>query len=470
MLEQFIQTQIRQELPFRPNEGQTELLGKLALFITAQAEQPAFLLRGYAGTGKTSVVAALVRALDRLRQPFCLLAPTGRAAKVLAAYSGFPAYTIHRRIYRQKQLGADTFVLSINTRPNTLFIVDEASMLANQSTEGAAFGSGRLLDDLIRFVYSTPGCSLLLLGDDAQLPPVGCSESPALSADYLARYGLSITEHTLTEVARQALDSGILFNATGIRQALNEGQLDSVPAIQTDTFTDIRSLYDQESFLSHLEAAYREAGPENTLLITRSNYRANAYNQGVRSQILWHDNQIATGDRIMVTKNNYFWTEQYDNLPFLANGDMFEVVRLSNERERYGFQFIDASLKAVDYDWEIDVTLWLDSLYTPTPEANYALQKQLFSLVAADYPEIRNRRDLVQQVMKSPYYNALQIRFAYAVTCHKAQGGQWKHVFIDPEYKPEQSADPDFYRWLYTALTRAQESVFLIAYPPAVEK
>ena len=468
MLEDFIISQIRRELPFTPNGGQEMLLHKLGRFLIAPTENRTFLLKGYAGTGKTSMVGALVRAMNRLKQPFCLLAPTGRAAKVIAAYSGFPAYTIHRRIYRQKQLGGEVFSLSINTQPNTLFIVDEASMLANQRGDGAAFGSGRLLDDLILFVFSAPGCGLLLLGDDAQLPPVGQDYSPALSRDYLSRYGLAITEHTLTEVARQALDSGILFNATRVRDDLNSGNVELIPTITTDSFADIQSVYDQETFLYKLEESYREVDLEGTLLITRSNYRTNAYNQGVRNQILWRDEQLSTGDRIMVTKNNYFWTEKYDNLPFLANGDMFEIERLGNHRELYGYHFVDASLRAVDYDWEIDVTLWIESLFTPTPEANYAMQKELFQRVAEDYPEIRNKRDLIQEVLKSPYYNALQVRFAYAVTCHKAQGGQWKRVFIDAELKSEEQTGEEFYRWFYTALTRAQERVFLINFPPKV--
>ena len=466
MLEEFIIAKIRQELPFEANPGQAELLRKLSRFLVCQEADKAFILRGYAGTGKTSMVSALVRAMEKLKQPFCLLAPTGRAAKVLAAYSGFPAYTIHKRIYRQKQLGAEVFGLAANMQQNTLFIVDEASMLANLTDHTSPFGSGQVLDDLVRFVFSGQNCSLLLLGDDAQLPPVGQSDSPALSADFLRGYGLRVTEHTLTEVARQALDSGILFNATRIRNQLNSGQVKLMPEISTEGFADIRSVYEREDFLQEMNDAYRNVGQEDTILITRTNRRTNLYNQGVRNQILWREEKIAQGDRVMVTKNNYFWSEKYENLPFLANGDMFEIVRLSNERELYDFHFVDASLRAVDYDWEIDVTLWLDTLFTDSPEANYELQKQLFLRVAEDYPEIRNKRDLWLEVMKSPYYNALQVRFAYAVTCHKAQGGQWKRVFIDPGKVSDEQLGEDFYRWFYTALTRAQEKVFLINFPP----
>ena len=466
MLEDYIIAKIRQELPFEPNEGQESLLRKLGRFLTSTVPDKTFVLRGYAGTGKTSMVAALVRAMNGLKQPFCLLAPTGRAAKGLSAYSGFPAYTIHKRIYRQRQLGSEEFALAPNMQQNMLFIVDEASMLANQRSDSGTFGSGRLLSDLIHHIFSADGCSLLLLGDEAQLPPVGQPDSPALNADFLRGYGLRVGEHTLTEVARQALDSGILFNATNIRKQLAAGQVRLMPEITSDGFRDIRSLYNSEEFLQELEDAYRQVGHEDTILITRTNIRTNLYNQGVRNQILWRDSQIAPGDRIMVTKNNYFWTEAYENLPFLANGDMFEIMRLSNERELYDFHFVDASLRAMDYNYEIDVTIWLDTLFTDSPESNYALQKQLFQRIAEDYPEIRSRRDLWKTVMSSPYYNALQVRFAYAVTCHKAQGGQWKRVFIDPGKITDDQLGENFYRWFYTALTRAQDQVFLINFPP----
>lgn len=465
MLEDFIISQIRRELPFTPNPGQEELLRKLGIFLINAEPNRAFVLRGYAGTGKTSIVSALVRAMHRMRQRFCLLAPTGRAAKVISSYSGFPAYTIHKRIYRQKQLGVEEFGLSDNITPNTLFIIDEASMIANQRAEGTAFGSGMLLDDLIRFVFSAPGCSILFLGDDAQLPPVGQTLSPALSPDFIKGYGLHVQEHTLTEVARQALDSGILFNATNIRQQLVENNVQLIPHITSAPYTDIRSINLSE-LQDILEKSYSEVGQEDTIVLTRTNYRTNMYNQGIRFQSLWMQEKIETSDRIMVTKNNYFWSEGYDNLPFIANGDMFEIVRLHNEREMYGFNFIDASLQALDYEWAIDVTIWLDTLYTDTPEQNYSLQKQLFSRIAEDYPEIHNKRELVKKVMSSPYYNALQARFAYAVTCHKAQGGQWKHVFIDPGVVDDEHLGEEFYRWFYTALTRAQEQVYLINFPP----
>lgn len=452
MLQDFIKQRIRQELPFVPNEGQTVLLGKLARFIlSADGEENAtFVLKGYAGTGKTSVVAALTRALNGLKRPFCLLAPTGRAAKVLAAYSGFPAFTIHKRIYRRKQLGSEEYSLAPNYHPGMLFIVDEASML----------GGDPLLTDLLQFVFSAQGCSLLLLGDDAQLPPVGQSESPALSTKYLQSCGLTVTEYTLTEVARQALDSGILAYATALRNKLKNFE----PFDYSDfaNRSDFVSVYDQDVFMQELERAYREVGVEDVLLVTRSNKRTNLYNQGVRNQILGYEEAISGGDRIMVSKNNYFWLED----SFLANGDMLQISHLRNQRELYGFQFIDASLRALDYDFEIDATLWLDTFFTDSPEENARLHRELFSAIAEDYPEIRNKRDLTRKVYESPYFNAIQARFAYCVTCHKAQGGQWKRVFVDPGFVPEDQPEADFTRWLYTAVTRAQEKLYLINYPP----
>lgn len=456
MLENFIKNRIINALPFSPNEGQEELLHLLTQFILSKKAQKAFVLRGYAGTGKTSIMAAVVKALGELKQPVVLLAPTGRAAKVLARYANKPAYTIHKYIYRQNKLGSDSFSLSDNLHKHTLFIVDEASMISGQR-DNSTFGSGMLLDDLIRFVYSSEGCSILFLGDDAQLPPVGSTLSPALDNDFLAGYGLSISSFTLTTVARQALDSGILSNATAVRQQIT----DSSP-FSYHTTSDFQ-LVEGQQFIELLEQSYNEVGAEDTILLTRTNRRTNLYNQGIRTRILWKEDLIASGDRVMISKNNYYWTKEYENLPFLANGDMLEIVRLRNQREMYGFQFIDASLRAIDYDWEIDVILWLDTLTTDSPEVNIQLQRQLFERISEDYPELqRNRKKLIEQIYESPYYNALQVRFAYAVTCHKAQGGQWKNVFIDTgNIQPEQQ-DISYYRWLYTAITRATNQIYLL--------
>ena len=470
MLEDFIIARIKAELPFTPNEEKEGLFTALGAFIVSREERKAFILRGYAGTGKTSVMSALVRALKSLQQPCVLLAPTGRAAKVLSKYSGEQAYTIHKKIYRQNQLGSDSFSLSDNLHRRTLFIVDEASMLS-ANRDNATFGSGCLLDDLIRYVYNDHGCSLLLLGDDAQLPPVGSLNSPALDADFMAStYRLSVFSYQLSSVARQALDSGILAEATRIRESLLETAL----ARQAATFSlrpdnkDIIKLPGEE-VIETLEDSFRTVGAEETLIIARSNKMTNLYNQGVRARLLWKEDDLSNGDRLMVTKNNYFWTQEYDDLEFLANGDMFEIERLTNRHEMYGFHFATASLRSVDYNWEIDALVWLDTLTTDSPEANYTLQRELFSRIAEDYPMLRNKRELVKQIYESPYYNALQVRFAYCVTCHKAQGGQWKHVYIDTSgigEDAERMADEierrEYLRWLYTALTRATEKIYLL--------
>lgn len=464
MLDQFIKNRIIANLSFVPNEGQDALLDKLSRFIISPTERKAFILLGYAGTGKTSMMAALVQAYKDLRQKVVLLAPTGRAAKVLSRYAHTPAYTIHKFIYRQKKLGEEVFSLNDNLHKNTLFIVDESSMISG-IRDNQTFGSGILLDDLVQYVYSGEGCSLLVLGDDAQLPPIGTELSPALREEYMAKYGLNITTHVLTEVARQALDSGILSNATRLRHlALNPQD-----SLGKEMWEYLHQSADLEmisgiDLVEKLEESYREVGAEQTIVLTRTNKRTNIYNQGIRARILWREEEIENGDRLMVSKNNYFWTEKYENLPFLANGDMLEISRLRNIREMYGFHFADAQLRALDYDWEIDAVVWLDTLHSDSPEVNNGLHRELFGRIAEDYPElVHNRKKLVETIYQSPYYNALQVRFAYAVTGHKSQGGQWKHVYIDPYKGGELHADEEgFYRWLYTAITRGSEKVYFI--------
>lgn len=463
MLEQFIKNRIISHLSFAPNYGQNELLEQLSQFVVSPITQKAFILLGYAGTGKTSIVAALVEAYKELQQKVVLLAPTGRAAKVLSHYAHSPAYTIHKYIYRQKKLGEDVFCLNDNLHRNTLFIIDESSMISG-IRDNTTFGSGMLLDDLIKYVYSGEGCSLLFLGDNAQLPPVGSSISPALDCDYIVKYGLHLTHCRLTEVARQALDSEILGNANRIRPiALGEEMpphsvWDILHAEQDCVFIPMSEVVER------LEQSYNEVGLEEVIFLTRTNIRTNRYNQGIRTRILWREEEIENGDRLMVSKNNYFWTEQYDGLPFLANGDTLEISRLRNVREMYGFRFADVQLQSLDYDWEIDAVIWLDTLYSDSPEANNALHRQLFERIAEDYPELAlNKKKLVETIYKSEYYNALQVRFAYAVTGHKSQGGQWKHVYIDAYKGDGLHAEEDgFYRWLYTAITRASEKVYFI--------
>ena len=470
MLQNFIIDRIRAEIPFEPNAEKDGLFTALGAFIISRDPRKAFILRGYAGTGKTSVMSAVIRALKKLNQPCILLAPTGRVAKVLSRYSGEQAYTIHKQIYRQKQLGVEAFSLSDNLHRNTLFIVDEASMLS-ANRDNTTFGSGCLLDDLVRYVYNEKGCSLLLLGDDAQLPPVGSTASPALDAEYMQHsYQLSVVCYQLTQVARQALDSGILSEATRIRERITKvrqwSRIDSTRPVHSNNRDIIR--LKGEEVIESLENSWREVGPEETLIIARSNKMTNLYNGGVRARVLYKEEDLSNGDRIMVTKNNYFWAKEYEDLEFIANGDMFEIQRLTNRHELYGFQFATASLRSVDYNWEIEALVWIDTLMTDSPEANYTLQRELFSRIAEDYPEIRNKKELIKKIYESPYYNALQIRFAYCVTCHKAQGGQWKHVYIDSGFTEEwingltETEKQEYLRWLYTAVTRATEKIYLL--------
>lgn len=463
MLQNFIATSIRAELPFEPTEQQSILLEALGGFLMSTDPEKIFLLRGYAGTGKTSVVSALVRAMNALQQKTMLLAPTGRAAKVIAGYSGFPAFTIHKKIYRQKSMAEFRFQLSDNLFQHTLFIVDEASMISNTGGD-TEFGSGRLLDDLIEFVYSGEGCSLLLLGDTAQLPPVMQPHSPALEKDKLAGYGLKVHEFTLTHVVRQALESGILHNATHLREMLIEDKTAIFPHFDTEGFTDIRYLNGMD-LIDEIQRAYNGVGVEDTIVVTRSNKRANMYNNGIRNRVLMKEDELTNGDLLMVTKNNYFWNKPYKEIDFIANGDILEVVRVKKSRTIYDFRFVDLTLRSLDYDWEIDAFVWLDLLQSDSPAHANQLHQELFQVIAEDYPEITQRRMLVKKIYENEYFNALQVKFAYAVTCHKAQGGQWKKVFIDPGQVSDEQMNSDFYRWMYTALTRASENVFLVNFP-----
>ena len=463
MLENFIAQRIKQQLPFEPTEQQTQLLDLLGKFLTSTDSEKCFLLCGYAGTGKTSVISATVRALNELKQKTVLLAPTGRAAKVIAHYSGFPAFTIHKKIYRQKSMAEFRFQLSDNLHSHTLFIVDEASMISNTGSE-TAFGSGRLLDDLIQYVYSGQGCSLLLLGDVAQLPPVMQPHSPALERDKLTGYGLNVMEFTLTHVVRQALESGILANATNLRQQLLEEKTNEFPKFNLNGFSDIRKLNGME-LIDEIERAYNGVGVEETIVVTRSNKRSNIYNNGIRARVMMKEDELCNGDLLMVTRNNYFWNKPYKEIDFIANGDILEVMRVGKFYNIYDFRFVELTLRSLDYNWEIDARIWLDSLQAESPNVMNELTAKLFESVAEDYPELTNRRELVKKVLENEFYSALQVKFAYAVTCHKAQGGQWKKVFIDPGQIADDQMNNDFYRWLYTALTRATETVFLVNFP-----
>jgi exodeoxyribonuclease-5 len=460
MLENFISLKILAELQFAPTEQQQKLISYLGHFLMSTENEKVFLLRGFAGTGKTSIISALVRAMNGLQQKSVLLAPTGRAAKVISGYSGFPAFTIHKKIYRQKSMADFQFQLSDNLHQHTLFIVDEASMISNFGTD-SDFGSGRLLDDLIQYVYGGQGCSLLLLGDTAQLPPVGQPHSPALEIDKLAGYGLKVYDFLLTHVVRQALESGILYNATQLRKTLADERTNEYPAFVVDGFNDIKHLNGMD-LIDEIERAYNGVGVEDTIVVTRSNKRANMYNNGIRNRVLMKEDELTNGDLLMVTKNNYFWNKPYKEIDFIANGDILEVIRVRKHREIYNCRFVDLTLRSLDYGWEIDCQVWLDLLQSESPSQANALHQKLFQTVAEDYPEITNRRMVAKKVYENEFFNALQVKFAYAVTCHKAQGGQWKKVFIDPGMVADEQINTDFYRWIYTALTRATENVFLV--------
>ena len=465
---------ILEKFGFRPTQEQENAVKMMADFIFEREHESLFLLKGYAGTGKTSLVGALVRSLDALQQRTVLMAPTGRAAKVFSLHATHPAYTIHKRIYRQKSFTGDMtdFMQGVNLMKNTLFIVDEASMISNEGLSGTTFGTGRLLDDLIQFVYSGEGCRLMLVGDTAQLPPVGEELSPALETEILEGYGLRVHSITLTQVVRQLSESGILYNATLLRQLIVNDDVWAFPQLHLQGFTDVVRITGDE-LLESLEQSYSSGGTDETIVVTRSNARAYAYNQGIRGRILWYDEEVTSGEKIMVVKNNYHWvkpqkTEEPDptQMDFIANGDIATVRRFRHERSEHGFRFADVTLTFPDYeDMEVDATIILDTLASEAPALTRQQQESLFQHVWDDYPELRNKRDRMKAVKEDPYFNALQVKYAYAVTCHKAQGGQWKHVYVDQGPMSEEQLTPDYFRWLYTALTRATERVYLVNWP-----
>jgi len=450
------------ELPFEPTDQQALLIAELARFLARPEEEKVFLLKGYAGTGKTTVMGALVRALHRLQQKTILLAPTGRAAKVFSSYSGVQATTIHKKIYRQKSVSDRVFQVSDNLHTNTLFIVDEASMITNIGMD-SDFGTGRLLDDLIHYVYSGTGCAMLLMGDTAQLPPVMQESSPALEKLVLEEYGLKVTDFILTRVVRQAMESGILYNATLLRQALTDELTSQLPRLKLSPFTDIVSLSGMD-LVDEVQRSYDGVGATDTIIITRSNKRAVYFNNGIRGRVMQKEDEISNGDLLMITRNNYFWNRPYKEINFIANGDIVEITRIRKHREMYGLRFVDLSLRSLDSGWELDALVLLDTLQAETPAQSKELNDQLFSRVEEDYLEIGSRRERYRKMQNNDFLNALQVKFAYSVTCHKAQGGQWKKVFIDMSLMPDMTIDRNYYRWLYTALTRATETVYLVNY------
>ena len=469
-MNQSVSERIKDALGYMPTIDQQELISRISTFIgnyySPDHRDDTLIIKGYAGTGKTSMVAALVKILPKIGMKAVLLAPTGRAAKVLAGYSGHQAFTIHKKIYRQKSASANglgNFVLDNNKHQRTIFIVDEASMISNDQSENSIFGSGRLLDDLFEYVYRGEMCKLILVGDTAQLPPVGLAISPALDVKVIGEMGFSVSEFEMKQVVRQTRESGILHNATLLRQSLAEN-LQGYPHLTTADFADVRRITGGE-LIEEIENCYDEFGIGNTMVLCRSNKRANKYNEGIRRTILWRDEEIAKGDLLMVVKNNYFWLgdEEKEITPFIANGDIAEITRIGKYRELYGFRFADVDLKLADYpEIEIQTKIMLDTLMSESPSLTWDENQRLFEAVMADYVDIGNKRDRIKKVKENPYFNALQVKFSYAITCHKAQGGQWKAVFIDQGWLTDDMLNTEFLRWLYTAFTRPTVRLYLV--------
>ena len=466
MINSFIDRQIGQNFPHKPTEDQLLALQTLTEFLLNRQPDSLLLMKGYAGTGKTSLVGALVKTLTELQQKTVLLAPTGRAAKVFSSYAGQKAYTIHKKIYRQKAFSNEPtgFLPADNLHKDTLFIVDEASMIANGGADTLVFGSGRLLDDLIQYVYTGENCRLLLMGDTAQLPPVMLSESPALNPTVLRGYNLDVQEITLTQVVRQSEASGILYNATHLREALRNGIVEIFPKLRLQGFSDLTRV-SGEDLIEEISSAYSRDGLEETMIIVRSNKRATIYNNGIRNRILYREEELSTGDRLMVAKNNYFWMAGQKEMDFIANGEIIRVERVRRITELYGFRFADILAYFQDYDLEIELKILLDTLQTDTASLPKELNDKLFYTILEDYEDVPTKAGKMKKMKADPHYNVVQVKYAYAVTCHKAQGGQWMNVFLDIGYITEEMLGEDFYRWLYTAFTRATHHLYLVNLP-----
>lgn len=465
-LQSFLSEQIRKDFKFEPTAEQGIAIEQIARFLFQPSSDSIFLLKGYAGTGKSSLIGALVKTMTKLEQKTVLLAPTGRAAKVFGGYSEHPAYTIHKKIYRQKRFSNEPvdFLPMDNLHKDTLFIVDEASMISNDGLDSFSFGSGRLLDDLIHYVYGGENCRLLLIGDEAQLPPIMQESSPALQIDVLKGYGMKVFTSTLTQIVRQAGGSGILFNATEIRNSLLEETTSAYPKLKLDNFGDVKRVSGEE-LIDEISAAYDKDGIEETMIVSRSNKRANIYNEGVRARILYREDELSAGDMLMVTKNNYFWTQDIKELDFLANGELLEVLRVRKTQELYGFRFADVTVKHPDYNIELEIKLLLDTLHSETTGLSKEKNSELFYNILEDYADIGSKVGKMNKMKVDPFYNAVQVKYGYAVTCHKAQGGEWKNIFLDVGYITEEHLGLNFYRWLYTAITRASNKLYLVNLP-----
>lgn len=465
---------------FTPTEGQAKVLYHLSAFILTEKERPVYLLRGYAGTGKTTLVSTLVKTLPSLGMRYQLLAPTGRAAKVMSTYTGKPSSTLHRKLYRFQVNANGEFRMARaeNKAKDTIFIVDECSMISDQG-DGYSW-SRSLLDDLIEYVFSGSCCKLLLIGDSAQLPPVGLDISPAMDFDILKNsFSLTLATYEMKEVMRQALDSGILHNATKLRSLMSTDneQLSTdfwyegyqLPLLEINNFSDIVKI-DPMSFEELLWQSFGDKRNNNdSVVICRSNKRANMFNQAIRSRVLQEEGELSTGDKLMIVKNNYYWSGQQSavsgQISFLANGDMIEITRINKFEEMYGFHFADVDIQLTDYEEAptLSVKIIMETLYSDSPALTNEEAKRLYQAVEEDYMDIPRAADRRKSMKENPYYNALQVKFGYALTCHKTQGGQWSYVFIEAPYLPDETTiELGDLRWLYTALTRASEKVYLV--------
>jgi len=457
-------TLIAQSYQFTPTAEQLAFCSEMASFLSQQLDGQCFILRGYAGTGKTTSVAALVKALPKFSLRAVLLAPTGRAAKVMSNYTGRKALTIHKKIYRKRTaVSTDmSFQIAPNLAEHTLFIIDEASMIADEwnTQTGSSF-----LKDLMEFVYNGKNCAVVFVGDTAQLPPVGSIDSPALNKEYIySNFGMRVSAVELREVVRQEKESGILANATMLRKLINDdAEKVELPKFITKNYKDIFRMTGVK-LVEGLEYAYNKFGIENSLVVCRSNKSANVYNQQIRARLLYREEELTGGDQIMVVRNNYFWLPDNESAAFIANGDMARIRRVRGLEERYGFRFCEVQLEFLDFPeaGEITCKVMLDTLTAETPNLSYEQSNKLFEGLNLDYAHITNKRERLNKIKDDPYYNALQIKFAYAVTCHKAQGGQWDAVFVDQGYLTEEMIDMDFLRWLYTGVTRAKRELFLV--------
>jgi len=458
---------IKQQFPFQPTLKQNIVLQQLAAFITSKDKNTLYVLKGYAGTGKTTIVGAIVTNLWKAKKRAILMAPTGRAAKVISNYSKKEAFTIHKKIYfpKKEKSGGVKFVLQPNKHKNTLFIVDEASMIPDTPGDSKLFENGSLLDDLMQYVYSGHECKLLLIGDTAQLPPVKLDLSPALDERTLAlNYNKEVTKMELDEVVRQGQNSGILANATVLREALSFGCFDAFKFDVSD-YKDIIRLVDGYEIMDAINDSYSVLGKEETTIIVRSNKRANLYNQQIRNRILFNENELTAGDYLMVVKNNYFWVKPTSDAGFIANGDIIEVLEIFSIQELYGFRFAEVKIKMVDYPKMIpfETVLLLDTIDAETPSLPYEDSNRLYQEVMKDYEDETSKYKKFLKVKSNKHFNALQVKFSYAITCHKSQGGQWSNVFVEQPYLPN-GIDKEYLRWLYTAVTRAKEKLYLIGF------